>query len=181
MRAVVVYESVFGNTHRIASLIAEGLGEHGEVSLLTPEEAGIERLVDTDLLVVGGPTHAHGMARPSSKEQGAHDAEAAAAAGRPAHELDDDAYGETLRQWFKDLPSNGAGRACAAFDTRFDAAPILTGRASKGISHRLDHHGWSAIVEPESFLVDKANELLDGEVERASAWAATIAAAMAAR
>ena len=180
MRAAVIYESVFGNTHRIAALIADQLAEHGDVALLTPEEAGPERLEDLDLVVVGGPTHAHGMAWPSSKEQGAHDAQEAAAQGKAAHELDEDAFGETLREWFKQLPSIGRAHRCAAFDTRFDGPAALTGRASKGIAHRLRTHGWKLLVEPESFLVDKENELVTGEVERAIAWGDALAAALAA-
>ena len=46
----------------------------------------------------------------------------------------------------------------------------MTGRASHGIARRLRHHRRELIAEPESFLVDQDNELLDGEIERATQW-----------
>ena len=67
MRAVIVYESMFGNTHAIADGIGKGLEPMLQVVVVPMAEAGRERLGDADLLVVGGPTHFHGMSRPSSR------------------------------------------------------------------------------------------------------------------
>ncbi|MEZ5143689.1 MAG: flavodoxin domain-containing protein [Acidimicrobiales bacterium] len=183
MRVLVIYESVYGNTHRIADAVATGLRDRDgvEVELVTPEDAeDAGRFEGVDLLVVGGPTHMHGMAWSTTKHQGAHAEQEAAAKGKPAHELDDDAFGETLRHWFHHLPQGG-DTPSAAFDTRFDAAPAMTGRASKGIARRLHHHGWAAVVEPESFLVTKDNELVDGEEDRARTWGEQLADAVVGR
>ena len=49
--------------------------------------------------------------------------------------------------------------------------PLLTGRASKGIEKRLAKHGYDLVADPESFIVDKQNHLIDGEAERARQWA----------
>ena len=168
MRAVVVYESMYGNTHDIASHIAEGLLSAYAVEVLAVEDATPDRVADADLLVVGGPTHVHGMSSEMSRK-------AAVDAVEKDEELELDAHapGPGLRDWFDTLP--GSGRA-AAFDTRIDARPALTGRASKGIAKRLRRHGYDLVVEPESFLVDKHNRLLDGEEERAVVWAKGIAA-----
>jgi flavodoxin len=68
MRAVIVYESMFGNTHAIADAVGKGLEPMLEVVVVPLAEAGRERLGDADLLVVGGPTHFHGMSRPSSRK-----------------------------------------------------------------------------------------------------------------
>ena len=65
MRAVIIYESMFGNTHAIADAIAKGLEPLDNVVVVPVVEAGRERLGDADLLVVGGPTHFHGMSRPA--------------------------------------------------------------------------------------------------------------------
>ena len=61
MRAVVVYESMFGNTHAIADAIGKGLEPVDNVVVVPVAEAGRERLGDADLLVVGGPTHFHAI------------------------------------------------------------------------------------------------------------------------
>jgi hypothetical protein len=69
--------------------------------------------------------------------------------------------------------------SAAAFDTRIHISPVLSGRASKGISKRLRHHGWHEVAEPESFFVDKESALVDGEDERAVEWGRTLARAAA--
>ena len=89
MRAVIVYESMFGNTHAIADAVGKGLEPMLEVVVVPLAEAGRERLGDADLLVVGGPTHFHGMSRPRTRKW------AAATAQKPSNDLvlDRDAEG----------------------------------------------------------------------------------------
>ena len=173
MRALVVYESMFGNTHVVADHIGEGLRSRCETTVLPVSEATPEQIAAADLLVVGGPTHVHGMtsttSRRSAVEQAAKDDDL---------ELDPDAEGPGLRDWFDELPKRD-GRRAAAFDTRIDAAAALTGRASKGISRRLRSHGFELVATPQSFLVDKHNHLLDGEAARATEWGTALATAVA--
>lgn len=174
MRAVVVYESMFGNTHMVAQAIASGLSERMEV-LVTPIGDATQDVVgDADLVVVGGPTHVHTMSRPSTRKA------AAETARKPDSglELEADAESEGLREWLESLGHFSA--SAAAFDTRIDAPAVLTGRASKGIARRLRQHGWHLVVDPESFLVTKDNHLEDGENTRARAWGASLAATVAA-
>jgi hypothetical protein len=164
MRALVVYESMYGNTARIARGIGDGLAGAGvEVSVVAVDDAGTE--VDVDLLVVGGPTHAHGMSSSSTRLTAQSDEENA---------FDDPTVGAGLRGWFHEIPA-GDGRHAAAFDTRLQHAVLLTGSAAKGIAKRLSHHGFLVEHSPESFFVTKDNTLVDGEVERAEAWGATVA------
>ena len=61
MKAVVVYESLYGNTHAVAEAVAEGLRERAEVDVSPVEDSSSGVVEDADLLVVGGPTHVHGM------------------------------------------------------------------------------------------------------------------------
>ena len=68
MKAVVIYESMYGNTHLIANAIAEGLRAHGEVTVVPVAEARATVVEDADLVVVGGPTHAHGMSRTATRK-----------------------------------------------------------------------------------------------------------------
>jgi len=167
MKTVVVYESMYGNTHQVAECIAEVARTRGDVVLVPVSGATSEVLKDADVLIVGGPTHAHGMTSSATRRG------ALADAPKKHIDLDPDAEGPGLRDWFEDLPMCTASRA-VAFDTRFAGPPALTGRASKGIGNRLRHHGFELLAAPESFLVDKQNHLVDGEVERARRWASEL-------
>lgn len=169
MRGVVVYESMFGNTHEVADAIARGMAPGIDAVALPVAEATAEHLEGIDLLVVGGPTHAHSMSSEATRK------------GAPQYveksdgdlHLEPNYEGPGLREWFHDLPAHPV--RAAAFDTRADISALLSGRASKGIASRLKKHGCELVVAPESFLVDKTNHLLPGEHERALAWGATLA------
>ena len=167
MKAIVVYESVFGNTHAIAEAVAEGLGG---VPVLSVREA-VERDGDLDLLVVGGPTHAHGLATDRSRH-------VAVDRAREGADVEPDATEEPgLRSWLGDLRST-TGSPAAAFDTRADGLPLVTGSAARGIARRLRHHGFD-VLATESFVV-KGTEgpLKPGELERAQAWGEKLAHSM---
>jgi hypothetical protein len=171
MKAVVVYESMYGNTHLVADAIAAGLRDAtGDVVLVAPvDEADAAMLDGAELLVVGGPTHVHGLSRPRTRTA------AAEAAAKPQSGLtmEPDADGPGLREWFDGL--GAAPGVAAAFDTRLDAPPSFTGRASKGIGKRLRQLGCELIAKPESFLVTKETHLLDDEATRARAWGTELA------
>jgi hypothetical protein len=172
MPALVVYESMYGNTHQLADAIGQGLGAGTRV--LSVHEATPEVVAGAELLVVGGPTHVHSLTRESTRHA------AAEAAEQPGSALtmDPDAYGDGLREWFEALPTATTDARAAAFDTRMPGPAMLTGRASKGIAKRLRHHGYDVIAEPESFLVSKENTLVAHEIEHATAWGAALAAAV---
>ena len=147
MRAMVVYESMFGNTRVIADAIAKGLEPVGIVVVVPVPEAGHEMLADVDLLVVGGPTHFHGMSRTRTRKW------AAATAQKPKNDLvlDRDAQGPGVSDWLRSL---GHGHTkVAAFDTRFRGPAVLRGRASRVISRKLRRHGFEMVAKPESFFV----------------------------
>jgi hypothetical protein len=175
MRAVVVFESIFGNTHEIANAIAEGLGERMEASAVPVDQASSDALAGADLLVVGGPTHMHGMASSKSRQLAAEQAE------KHGADLDEGATGPGLRAWLKELP-HGAVAMGAAFDTRGHGPRLLTGSAARGIASRLEHHGIDLAAGPESFVVaDAEGPLLDGERDRARRWGVKLAALAGAR
>src|SRR5512140_2593882 len=94
MRAVVVYESMYGNTHLIADAIGAGLEATFDVRVVPVSHAGPEVIADADLVVVGGPTHAHGMSRASTRKA------AVQAADKPVGGLtvEPDALGPGLRE-----------------------------------------------------------------------------------
>lgn len=161
MKALVVYESMYGNTAAVGQAIAASLAAHGlEVrggSVMDVEPADAEQ---ADLLVVGGPTHVHGMSRSGTRRTAADDKR-----NSYAHPT----MAPGLREWIDGL-SQGTGRLAAAFDTRIDKPVILTGSAAKGVGRRLERHGFRLVVEPECFLVSTDNSLLEGEIDHATTW-----------
>lgn len=170
MRAVVIYESMYGNTHVIADAIGRGLATGNEVTVIPVAEATPDLFDEADLVVAGGPTHVHGMSGARSRQ----------AAMEAAHKdgsklaLEPHAQGPGLRDWFGAV---GQIRGCgAAFDTRVDGPAVLTGRASKAIAKLLDRHGLTGIAPAQSFLVTKDNQLRPGEEDRAEQWGRKLAA-----
>ncbi|MBB1024893.1 MULTISPECIES: flavodoxin domain-containing protein [unclassified Dietzia] len=170
MRTLIVFESMYGCTHDIADAIARGVGQVGDVTTVPVSHAGDEDTSAYDLVIVGGPTHVHGMSRESTRQG------AVEAADRPDSTLtvEPDAAGPGIRDWLGGLPRSEG--AAAAFDTRVDKPAILTGRASKGISKKLASLGFSLVAEPESFLVTSETELIQGEDARAEQWGQRVAA-----
>lgn len=174
MRALVVYESMFGNTHIVADRIANGLRSAFEVMVVPVAGATAQAVAAADLIVCGGPTHVHGMSSATSRRS------AVATVEKPDNglSLEPDAQGPGLRELFDHLDRNQHA-AAAAFDTRVDAPALFTGRASRAIARRLADHGFRLVVAPESFLVDKQTQLLDGEADRAERWGRSLAASVA--
>jgi hypothetical protein len=173
MRAVVVYESMYGNTHLVADAIGAGLGTAFDVEVVPVSQVGPTVLADADLVVVGGPTQLHGMSRAATRKW------AVEAADKPVSDLkvEPDALGPGLREWFGSL-----GRypvKAAAFDTRMHGPATLTGRASNGVTRLLRAHGFDVVAEPESFLVTKRDRLEPQETTRAREWGTKLAAGIA--
>ncbi|MFC5238281.1 flavodoxin [Pseudonocardia zijingensis] len=167
MRALVVVESVFGNTRRIADEVArglaDGLGETGQVRVADVSEAGqpVDRV---DLLVVGGPTHAFAMTRMSTRRS------AAEQSGAQPAEIG-------LREWLATTAKAQAGARAAAFDTRMDR-PRLPGSAAAGAARRLRRLGYDLVARPETFrVIGTQGPLRDGELDRARAWGFDVARA----
>jgi flavodoxin len=174
MRAVVVYESMYGNTREVASAIGAGLGTAFEVSVVPVSEVGQAVLADADLVVVGGPTHMHGMSRATTRKW------AVDAANKPVSPLkvEPGAQGPGLREWFSSLGWHPV--KAAAFDTRLHGPAAMTGRASRGVARLLRTHGFDVVAEPESFLVTKQDRLEPDEATRAREWGTRLAAGIAA-
>jgi hypothetical protein len=165
MKALVIYESFWGNTKAIAEAVAEGLGGASAVDV---SDVGELRWDELDLVVVGGPTHAFSMSRPSTRR----DAHTQGASGGP------DERG--LREWLSALPDD-LPVPLATFDTRVVKVRNLPGSAAKaaGKELRRRHHG--RVIDRCSFYVeDSAGPLTNGELERAVAWGTQLAATAAA-
>ena len=158
-RAVVVYESMFGNTRTIAEAVAEGLASHMPTDLCEVGAAPSAVDADVGLLVVGGPTHAFGLSRPATRE------DATRQAG--GHVV---SQGIGLREWLETLPRGDGRVAAATFDTRIDH-PRVPGSAARKAEKRLRRLRYPVAVGAESFYVTGTpGPLLEGELQRAKGW-----------
>ena len=141
MKALVVYESMFGNTELVARAIGAGLGA-GAVVKVARAPAFVPD--DVDLLVVGAPTHAHGMSRPKTRAQ---------AAERGAADV---GTADGVREWLGQL-SIPRAIIGAAFDTRRSGPKLLTGSAASGVGKLISSAG-VRVVGTRSFVLDGAHE-----------------------
>jgi flavodoxin I len=143
MKALIVYDSVYGNTEKIARAIAEAITPSGEVKVLGVGEANPSELASTDLLIVGSPTHA----------------------GRPTPAVQD------LLNKVPKLSLRGIN--VAAFDTRITTKLVrVFGYAAGRIAGNLKRKGGTLIASPEGFFVTgNKGPLKEGELERAAGWA----------
>ena len=158
MKALVVYESMFGNTQSIAEEIVAGMSETIDAECV--EVGGAPALPEgLDLLVVGGPTHQFGLSRPDSRKGATSETEEPLVS-----------QGIGIREWLTGLPKV-AGDATATFDTSI-RKPNLPGSAARGAQKRLKRLGYRIVMPAEIFHVEATTgPITDGELERARTWA----------
>ncbi|MGD9145116.1 MAG: nitric oxide synthase [Anaerolineae bacterium] len=156
MKAMVVYDSVFGNTGRVAQAIGEGLGSPEEVEVRQVGDVQPGQFAGLTLLVVGSPTRQFSPT------------------------------GATTSLLKSIPNDGLEGVKVAAFDTRYREAEIekvrilaflvkIFGYAAKPIADRLEKKGGELAVPPEGFYVtDTEGPLFEGELERAADWARQI-------
>ena len=162
-RALVVFESMFGNTEVIARAIGEGLSDKVPVRVV---RAGPDVVLDEDveLLVVGGPTHAFGMTRPATRESAGQQGAASSAA-----------KGTGVREWLDRVGTatcrvGTATCRVATFDTRVHKKG-LPGSAARGAEKKLGKAGARVLAPATSFWVTSTQgPLLPGEEDRARQW-----------
>lgn len=163
--ALVVYESEYGNTKRIAEAIRNGIadatGGNGSCRMVHVRDVITEELSTVDLLVIGCPTQKFTM-MPSTK------------------------------RLIRSLPKDALhGVHVAAFDTRitkeefaengriFAFLPAVFGYAAEPLAKRLVKHGGIEIASPVGFFVHGTEgPLLEGETERAAQWGGTLVEAL---
>ncbi len=167
MKAMVVYESMFGNTEQIARAVAFGLGESVEVTVVEVSQARTDPGPEVALIVAGGPTHAFAMSRERTR------ADAITQGARNGEQE----FG--LRDWVNALPSGHHEAVVATFDTRSATVRHLPGSAAKGAAKVARRHGYHTAADAESFYVDGVEgPLLDGEAERATDWGRQLATSL---
>ena len=173
MRAIVVYESMFGNTRQIADAIGKGMAELHDVRIINVNLVKPEDTESADLVVVGGPTHVHGMSRPNTREE----AEKWTRDPLKKLQMESGAPGRGIREWLDDRATK-VPTLFAGFATRIDVPIILSGNAAAQID-RVLHRRAARLVDAENFLVTKDSHLGDHEIDRARAWGIELGKALA--
>ena len=156
MQTVVIYDSKFGNTEKVAQAITRGAATLGDVRVLHSAEAMSGSLAMTgrpNLLLIGGPTHNRN-----------------ASAG--------------LRALLGSLPAVLRGVPAACFDTRYGGPTWVMGSAAAAAAKTIRTTGAQLVAEPESFFIVRSGpmplqSLAPGELERAEQWGAAVAKAAA--
>ncbi|MGA9397180.1 MAG: flavodoxin family protein [Anaerolineaceae bacterium] len=152
MKSLIIYDSVYGNTEKVAQAIGKSLKSKGNVRVISIKDARVEELKVLDLRVVGSPTQAFNPLP---------------------------AVTHWLKALSK---GSLAGIRVAAFDTRMDIKKIdnkfltfmtgINGYAAKKIADLLVKKGGKFAADPGGFIVEESEgPLRTGELERAAAWA----------
>lgn len=144
MKALVIYDSQFGNTEQIAKAIGEGIG--AEAQVVNIAQANPADLAFYNLIIIGAPT------------QG----------GR---------YRPQMAAFLDSIPTDAfKNKKVAAFDTRLKGWVKIFGWAAPRIEKILKENGGNIITPAAGFIVKGAKgPLVEGELERAAAWAKDIA------
>jgi hypothetical protein len=163
MKALVVYESMFGNTRQVAEAVAQGIGAVMPVEIRAVADVDPNDTVGIDLLVIGAPTHAFGLSLPASRVE----AKKMAADATRGLTLEPGAVGPGVREFIASLPVSTA--SFATFDTRMMPG-WMKSSARKYISNGIEKTGREEIAAM-SFSVDRGTHLREGELSRAVTWA----------
>ena len=153
MNTLVVYYSDFGNTKRLAEEMAETAAGAGQARLVSIQELTASDLGETELVVMGSPTHYQNLPK---------------------------VFREALEPFPRGAL---AGRSVAAFDTSVEAwGPLMRLTAAHRLQRKLRKLGGKPVAKAETFLVKEREReeegeqdlLYDGEVDHARDWAASI-------
>jgi len=149
MKALVLYDSVFGNTEVIARAVGRGLG--AGVSVVSVKNAKQDDLRGLDLLVAGSPTRSFSATPELLAFLQAFPEDGLKAVKSAAFDTRIDV--KTIPFLFRGIVDKGGY-----------AAPL--------IARLLEQKGGFLLVPPQAFFVkDREGPLKNGEIERAAEWA----------
>jgi len=161
MPAIVVYESLWGNTAAVARAIAEGIGP--DARALSTAEATPAVCVGADLIVCGSPLLGFSLPTESMRSS--------IGSGEPKAPTRPDLSHPSMRTWLDGM-ERGTARS-ASFETRVWWSP---GSAAKQILEKLEDKGYERADKPNPFMVTgRYGPLKHGELERAREWGASLA------
>jgi hypothetical protein len=169
MKALMVYESMFGNTEEIARAIGDGLSLEMKLDRYEVGDAPAAITDFVDLIVVGGPTHAFSMSRPGTR------------AGAVRQGAPDERAATGLREWLGQLHKGPHSELVATFDTRLDRGRRLPGSAAKKAERVMHSLGYASVGHKSFYVSGTSGPLLPGELDRARDWGRELGADMRAR
>lgn len=152
MKTLVVYDSMYGNTEKIAQAIGNAIT--GETKVLRISEASSSDLNSIDLFIIGSPTQGF-------------------RATKPVQIFIEKIPGEALKGvrtavFDTRLPSDDVGKGL-----RFIMK--MGGYAAPLMAEAIEKKGAVLVQPPEGFFVkDKEGPLKEGELERAAKWASVL-------
>ncbi len=163
MKVALVVESLFGNTEELADAVAHGLRERGaDAAVLRVGDAHDHDLTDVDLLVLGAPTHALSLSRPSTR------------ADAVTQGADADRARTGVREWLAAV-DDAARPPVAVFDTRAKVTRHWPGSASRKVARTLRRRGFTVLDRASFYVEGVTGPILDGELARAQAWGDALA------
>jgi flavodoxin len=149
MKALIIYDSLFGNTEKVANAIKEGIGKK-DTKVIKARNAAPEMLVGIDLLIVGSPVHG---GKPSADmKKFLSSISSGSLKGCKAAAFD------------TGIPKEGQGKFIKFIIGLF-------GYAAKEIASTLKKKGAQILAAETFFVLDKEGPLKDGELDRAKTWA----------
>jgi flavodoxin I len=149
MKTIVVYDSVYGNTEKIAKSI--GGAVTGDVKVISASEVNPSELESVDLLIVGAPTQAF---RPTKPVQ------------TIINNIPEDTLkGVNVAAFDTRISASEVGKGLRLLMK-------VGGHAAPHIANVLKKKGGNLVVPAEGFFVkDREGPLKEGELERAASWA----------
>lgn len=152
MKILMVYDTMFGNTERIAQAMVDATTDQHQAELVRVQDVTTAQLQSCDILVIGSPTHGF----------------------RPTPDI-----ASRIKRLSSEVPE--AKFRYAVFDTRSDIDEIdskilssmvrLFGYAAASMDKTLAKRGFKRAEAPAGFIVHgKEGPVKDGEIDRATAW-----------
>jgi flavodoxin len=149
MKTIIIYDSLYGNTHKVAETIGSVLS--GKVSVLPISTVTVSDIIKVDLLIVGSPVHG----------------------GRPTPAVE--TFIKNLpANYLKGVKAAAFDTRFAIEDHGIGIRILISiiRYAAERIAKSLKTKGATLVAKPEGFIVDdKKGPLKKGELERVKKWA----------
>lgn len=149
MKILVLYDSLYGNTEKIARSIA-GVYTDPEVKLKHIKDFAYSDLADVDLLIAGSPTHG----------------------GRPSQGMKDFLSVLPVGS-LKNIKTAAFDTGIPVDEKKGFVRLVIRffGYASKHIANALKKNGAAVLAAETFFVLDKEGPLKEGETDRSKQWA----------